>query len=90
MAMGSFGFDQRMWWTSLTYRVNSRLELGTYHSRFYPNWGVNYHGSPDAHMFDQVAAAKVDLTSHWDLKVEGHFIDGFSSPSSFHRLLSAR
>ena len=39
MAMGSFGFDQRMWWTSLTYRVNSRLELGTYHSRFYPNWG---------------------------------------------------
>ena len=35
-------------------------------------------------MFDQVAAAKVDLTSHWDLKVEGHFIDGFSSPSSFH------
>lgn len=80
---GRFSMDSRSWWASAAYRVNRRLELGTYHSRFYPNWAASYKGSPSNHMFDQVVTARVDLNTHWDVKVEGHFIDGYGSPSSF-------
>jgi hypothetical protein len=33
-------------------------------------------------MFDQTVTARVDITRFWDLKIEGHFIDGYGSPQS--------
>jgi hypothetical protein len=38
---------------------------------------------PANHMFGMVAAAKIDLVGQWDLKIEGHFMDGFGTPNSF-------
>jgi hypothetical protein len=34
-------------------------------------------------MFDTVAAARIDLLRQWDLKIEGHFMDGYGLPYSF-------
>jgi hypothetical protein len=78
-----FNFDVRSWWVSAAYRVSSRLEVGTYHSRFYPDWATPYHGSAANHIFDQTVTARLDLNRHWDLKVEAHFIDGYGSPYSY-------
>jgi len=68
--------DQRGWYASASYRISRLLEVGTYHSRFYPLWDQN-HGDPEHHIFDQTVTARLNLTRHWDLKIEGHFIDGY-------------
>ncbi len=78
------GFDQdaRGWYAAAAYRVAKRLELGAYHSRFYPVWGQDPTPATN-HMFDTVAAARIDLLRQWDLKIEGHFVDGYGLPYSF-------
>jgi hypothetical protein len=79
---GTFGQDARGWYVSAAYRVAKRLELGTYESRYYPVWGQN-PAPPTNHIYDTVAAAKFELTGHWDLKIEEHFMDGYGLPYSF-------
>jgi len=74
--------DERGWYVSAAYRVAKRLELGTYESRFYPLWGQN-SAPPTNHVYDTVAAAKIELTGHWDLKIEEHFMDGYGLSYSF-------
>jgi hypothetical protein len=64
-----------MGYVSAAYRINQRFEVGTYHSRYYPNWNT-VHSVLGNHLFDQVLTARVDLTKFLDFKVEGHFIDG--------------
>ena len=83
MAVSStFSGDQRGWYIAAAYRVCKRLDLGTYHSRFYPDWQGD-HGAPSGHIVEQTVTARIDLARFWDLKIEGHFIDGFGSPNSF-------
>jgi hypothetical protein len=68
---------------SVAYRLTKRLELGTYNSRFY----IDVPTSPESaanHIFDQVIAARVDVTKCWNVKVEGHFMDGYGSLYSAH------
>ena len=77
-----FQTDERGWYGSAAYRVSKRLELGTYRSWFYPVWG-QLSSPPTNHMFDTVAAAKINLVGQWDLKVEEHFMDGYGTPYSF-------
>ena len=74
--------DQRGWYASASYRVSKRLELGAYESRFYPVWGQTSAPAGN-HMYDTVGAAKIALIGQWDLKIEGHFMDGYGSPYSF-------
>jgi hypothetical protein len=73
--------DARLGYVSAAYRISKRLELGTYHSRFYADW-AKQHGLPNNHIFDQVITARLDLKKYWDIKIEGHFIDGYASSSS--------
>jgi len=67
--------DSRTWYTAISYRIFRHLEVGTYHSRFYGDWRQP-HSANDNHLFDQTLTARVDLNSHWHVKVEGHFMDG--------------
>lgn len=80
--------DSRSGYVSAAYRFTSWLEAGTYHSRFYANWS-RMHGLPSNHIFDQAVTARVDFKKHWDVKVEGHFIDGYGSSSSDRGFYSA-
>jgi len=82
MPATTFGEDERGWYVSASYRISKRLELGAYESRYYPLW-AQAHDPPSNHMYDTVAAARVDLSSHWDFKLEGHFMDGYGTPYSF-------
>lgn len=76
--------DSRFGYLSAAYRVTKRFEVGTYHSRFYYTWAAP-RGLPRNHIFDQVLTARVDLSSHVDFKVEGHFIDGAVSSNITNR-----
>jgi len=78
-----FAWDERGWWASGAYRFSKRLELGSYYSRFFPSWADGDFDKPGNHLFDKTVTARLDLTTHWDLKIEGHFLDGYGSPTSF-------
>jgi len=77
-----FLLDSRSFYGSASYRVSKRLELGTYYSRFYLDLRAGGSG-PSSHIFEKVATARLDLTSHWDLKVEGHFMHGYAASNAF-------
>jgi len=78
------------WFGSVAYRITKRLELGTYNSRYYVDFS-SVPGSPDEnpdpashHIFDQTATARFDINRFWNVKVEGHFIDGYGDIYSAH------
>lgn len=68
--------DSRSWYGSAAYRINKRLELGTYYSWYNADWRQSL-SDPANHVYDKVATARFDLTTHLSLKVEGHFMDGY-------------
>jgi len=74
--------DSRSFYGSASYRISKRLELGSYYSRFYLDWGDNLN-DPGNHIYDKVATVRLDLTSHWDLKIEGHFMNGYGATDAF-------
>jgi hypothetical protein len=75
-----------------------RLALGSYYSRYTV---TSIPGGPDAsyvpdqtdtslpanHIYDKVVSARVDLNKFWNVKVEGHFMNGYGSgfyPGGFY------
>jgi len=68
---------------SAAFRVNKRLELGTYHSRYFVNQAQAQLPGSD-HIRDQVIAARIDVTKYWHIKAEGHFMDGIGDLYSAH------
>jgi hypothetical protein len=70
--------NSRSFYGAASYRISKRLEIGAYYSRFYADWAAN-HGNPANHIFDKAATIRLDLTSHWDLKIEGHFMNGYAN-----------
>ncbi len=85
--------DTRGWYLSGAYRISKRLELGSYYSHLST---VYQRGSlapildtdgPAGHIADKVVTARIDLTGHWNFKVEGHFMDGYNNnqyPGGFY------
>jgi len=86
---GMFVWDgsDKGWFLSVAYRVSKRLELGTYHSRYY----MGHPASPDPasnHIYDQAVTARFDITRFWNFKAEGHFMDGYGDIYSAHGFYS--
>jgi hypothetical protein len=90
--------DVRGWYVSGTYRVMKRLALGSYYSRYSI---TSVSGGPEAiyapnqtdtslpanHIYDKVLTARVDLKKFWNVKVEGHFMNGYGAstfPDGFY------
>lgn len=77
------------WFASASFRVNKVVSVGTYHSRYTVDEPVVQDASvppPDSanHIFDQAVTVRFDLTRFWNVKVEGHFMDGTGDPYSPH------
>jgi len=88
--------DVRTWYLAGAYRVSKRLELGSYYSRFSNNWVATVPGQveapsqsdPSRHLYDKVVTARIDMTRYWNVKVEGHFMDGWGGtmyPDGFYQ-----
>lgn len=90
--------DARGWYVSGSYRVAKRLELGSYYSHY--TMRTRYGGIlgmvfpprvdtslPMNHIYDKVVSARIDLNRFWNVKVEGHFMDGYGDgpyPDGFY------
>jgi hypothetical protein len=90
--------DVRAWYVSGAYRVVKRLTIGSYYSRYAITTAA---GGPLAalfpaqtdtslpanHVYDKVVTGRVDLNRFWNVKVEGHFMDGYGDslyPDGFY------
>ncbi len=94
--LGEVTTDVRGWYLSGSYRLSKRLECGAYYSRWAISWVDTMPGvvqppdqeSPDRHLYDKVVTVRLDLNRHWNLKIEGHFMDGYGGvwayPSGFY------
>jgi hypothetical protein len=82
--------DVRGWYVSGTYRVSKRISVGSYYSHYTitstrtppPDTSL-----PRNHDFDKVVSARFDVNRFWNVKVEGHFMDGFGAdpyPNGFY------
>jgi hypothetical protein len=81
--------DVRGWYFAGAYRVAKHLELGSYYSHYtisdvvggalaaagFPS--ETDTSQPANHIYDKVITARVDLTRFWNVKVEGHFMNGY-------------
>ncbi len=94
--------DVRGWYFAGAFRVTKQLELGSYYSRYSitsvaggplasmagPQFPQQTDTSlPASHIYDKVVTARLDLNRFWNVKVEGHFMDGYglsSYPSGFY------
>jgi hypothetical protein len=89
--------DVRGWYVSGAYRIIRQLELGSYYSRYsitsvnggalagFPNQTDT--SLPANHIYDKVIVGRVDLNKFWNVKVEGHFMNGYGSstyPDGFY------
>ncbi|MGA3346088.1 MAG: hypothetical protein ABSC76_14595 [Terracidiphilus sp.] len=65
------------WFAAASYRITSKLQTGYYHS----NWQMTVPHTPaiqaSAHIHDEVVAARYDIDRFWDVKAEGHFMNGY-------------
>jgi hypothetical protein len=88
--------DIRPWYISGAYRINKRLELGSYYSHFTISGNINVPGQsfaasvsdPSRHLYDKVVTARFDLPRSFYIKAEGHFMDGFGGtyyPAGFYQ-----
>jgi hypothetical protein len=90
--------DVRGWYVSGSYRVGKHLAFGSYYSRYTITSlfrGVLAKIVPDQtdtnlpanHIYDKVISARVDLKKFWNVKVEGHFMNGYGNseyPDGFY------
>jgi hypothetical protein len=90
--------DVRGWHVSGSYRVAKRLQLGSYYSHYAMT--TRYGGilgmvfpsrvdtsRPENHIYDKVVSARIDLNRFWNVKLEGHFMDGYGDgpyPDGFY------
>ena len=73
------------WFVTGAYRINKRVEVGAYESRYASDFvksGVGNTNPAMQHITDHTVAVRFDLTRYWNLKVEGHFMDGYGDPYS--------
>jgi hypothetical protein len=90
--------DVRGWYVSGAYRVMKRLGVGSYYSRYTitdVSGGLlaallpaeTDTSLPANHIYDKVISARVDLNKFWNVKVEGHFMNGYGAstyPDGFY------
>ncbi len=78
------GESNKSGFVSMAFRISKRIELGTYHSRYYVDH-PNTPADPDSnHIYDETATLRFDIKRWWDFKVEGHFIQGYGDVFSAH------
>jgi hypothetical protein len=72
--------SQLGWYLSAAYRVNAKLEVGTYYSRYLLD---RYRPATQNNSIEgQTVTARFDINKFVNVKLEGHFLDGTGSPFS--------
>jgi hypothetical protein len=95
----------RGWYVSGAYRIIKRVAVGSYYSRytitsvfggvlaaagFTDQTDTNL---PANHVYDKVVTGRVDLNKFWNVKIEGHFMDGYGNstyPDGFYSQVNSQ
>lgn len=94
--------DVRGWYVSGSYHLTKRFYVGSYYSHYvvhsFLKGALAFIDSdpddarlPANHVYDKVVTARVDLTRWWNVKVEGHFMNGYGNapyPDGFYPQLN--
>lgn len=80
----SGNFGDSGWFATASYRLTKKLEVGTYHSRYYVAQSHTPTDPASTHIFDQAITARYDFSHFWSVKVEGHFMNGYGDIYSAH------
>ncbi len=71
-------YDMRAFYVAASDRLSKKFVLGAYYSRVLihnvPFSSTNIQ--PPGYILDKVIALRYDATNYWNLKIEGHFMDG--------------
>jgi len=90
--------DVRGWYVAGSYRIVRKVQVGTYYSHYTltnvivgPMRAVSPDqidtSLPQNHIYDKVISARIDLNRFWNVKIEGHFMDGYAAgpyPNGFY------
>lgn len=75
--------DSRSWFVMGSYRVNKYFEFGSYYSHYVTD--NNLDASLDNnHVSGPAISGRFDINRFWNVKVEGHFMDGYGNPTYSH------
>lgn len=77
--------DVRGWYVAGSYRFTRWFQLGSYYSRYsvYVPPMTVYPFSQSGHEYDRVVTGRFDLNRFMNVKIEGHFIDGYGLPGFY-------
>lgn len=69
------------WYVSGAYRVTKRVQVGSYYSHYTVDFPIaNLTPAGNGHSYDKVISGRVDINRFFNIKIEGHFIDGYGYP----------
>jgi hypothetical protein len=78
-----FWYSDKGCFASAVYQLSKRVEVGTYHSRYY--FDVHSLLDPSTHYIrDSVVTLHYTVNRFTSVKVEGHFMDGTGDPYGSH------
>jgi hypothetical protein len=74
--------DVHAWYVAGAYRIVKRLQVGSYYSHYWVNFPIaNLTPAGSGHSDDKVVTGRVDINRYFNIKIEGHFIDGYGYPA---------
>ena len=79
-----FQTDVKGWYVAATYQIAKRFQVGSYYSHY----SINVPDNPlipvgTGHNYDKVLTFRYDLNRFVNVKVEGHFMDGYGMPDDY-------
>ena len=74
--------DVHSWYVAGAYRIVKRVQVGSYYSSYWVNFPIgNLVPAASGESHDKVISGRVDINRYFNLKIEGHFIDGVGYPA---------
>jgi hypothetical protein len=73
--------DIRTWYISGSYQLMKKLAVGSYYSHYTETSTFTHTfdtSLPAAHEYDKAISSRVDINRFWNVKLEGHFINGYA------------
>jgi hypothetical protein len=79
-----FQTDVRGWYVAASYQIAKRFQVGSYYSHYSINVPDNLLiPAGDGHDYDKVVTFRYDVNRFVNVKVEGHFMDGYGLPDDY-------
>jgi hypothetical protein len=75
--------DVRGMYVSGSYRFTKWFQLGSYYSRYSITVPAGVGPATTGHTYDKVVTGRFDLNRFLNIKVEGHFMDGYGVPADY-------